>query len=239
MFTFFVFFRINGELSYNRIVPVPEVFFMNFEKDNWLSSNTTFFWGEIAPTSHVLQLYESDEAFLNLLEGFVVEGIKGADAVIVICTEDHLKSLDARLIECGLDMKTLQEDNQYIPVNADVTLSGFMINGKPDLHRFEKMIKGLMNRAQKNGRKIRAFGEMVAILWEQGNIEATMTLEHLWNDYLKKDSFCLYCAYPANGFTQKSYKFLTDICCSHALMVRAGSSKSQINYLSTESPVVQ
>ena len=204
---------------------------MNLAKDNWLSSNTTFFWGEIAPSSHVLQLYENNDSLLNLLEGFVVEGIRAADAVVIICTEEHLNSLEARLIKHGLDVKNLREDDQYIPVNAHLALSDLLINGALDLQRFDKMINSLMARAQKNGRKVRAFGEMVAILWEKGKKEATIALEHLWNEYLKVNSFCLYCAYPADAFTEN--ESLSDICCSHTMLVEEGHTKSQIRYTAT------
>jgi hypothetical protein len=32
------------------------------------------FWGEIAPSEHLVQIYESDSAFTDTLEGFVAGG---------------------------------------------------------------------------------------------------------------------------------------------------------------------
>lgn len=34
------------------------------EQDGWQIAETSVFWGEIAPTEHVVQIYENDESFL-------------------------------------------------------------------------------------------------------------------------------------------------------------------------------
>jgi len=43
---------------------------------------------------------------------------------------------------------------------------------------------------------ITVFGEMVAILWSEGNKVGALELERLWNDVLKDHAFHLHCAYP-------------------------------------------
>ncbi|UUZ48116.1 hypothetical protein LP420_35145 [Massilia sp. B-10] len=37
---------------------------------------------------------------------------------------------------------------------------------------------------------------MVALLWANGEREATIRLEHLWARLCKSDEFDLFCAYP-------------------------------------------
>lgn len=48
--------------------------------------------------------------------------------------------------------------------------------------------------------RVRAFGEMVALLWAEGNHGGAIRLEELWNDLQNSHSFALFCAYPMNGF---------------------------------------
>ncbi|MDP8931195.1 MAG: MEDS domain-containing protein [Actinomycetota bacterium] len=49
------------------------------------------------------------------------------------------------------------------------------------------------------GRDVRIYGEMVALLWEEGNILAAMALEDLWNQFAGSRAFSLMCAYPMNA----------------------------------------
>jgi hypothetical protein len=53
---------------------------------------------------------------------------------------------------------------------------------------------------------VRAYGEMVDLLWKDGKAEAAIALEELWNELAAKYQFSLLCAYsqetldkPANG----------------------------------------
>ena len=158
---------------------------------NWRHSKANVFWGEIAPCDHVLQIYDTDGIFLDALAGFVGGGINANDACIVIATSVHLSALEQRLTSHGISIPGLIADNRYIPLDAEKLLSAFMVDGWPDEAAFNVTVSTLLQRARgiKN-RKIRAFGEMVAILWAQGNTGATVNLEHLWNKFVTNESFC-------------------------------------------------
>ncbi len=163
----------------------------------WKKANTDIFWGEIAPCDHILQIYENDEIFLDTLTRFIGGGINTGDSSIIISTQNHLDAVNNGLKNHGINVDALISDNSYIPLNAQETLSKFMINGWPDVYLFNQTVSQLLKKAQgANKRKVRAFGEMVAILWAQGYNGATVQLEHLWNNFCQKEAFCLFCAYP-------------------------------------------
>ncbi len=187
---------------------------------DWKHTKTNIFWGEVAPCEHVLQIYETDEVFIDVLAGFVGDGINSNDACIVIATPEHLRDLETRLKSCGISISGLLGDNRYIPLDAEVLLSSFMVNGWPDEGKFNKAVTSLLEKARGLGnRKIRAFGEMVAILWAQGYIGATVNLEHLWNKFAAKESFSLFCAYPRTGFTNNPADSIQHICSAHSKMI--------------------
>jgi hypothetical protein len=201
--------------------------------DSWQQSSTEIFWGEIAPTDHVLQVYENDQDFTEALSGFVGGGINAGDCVIVIATDQHLQHLEKRLKNHGVYTKGLIAEDRFIPLNASEVLSTFMVNGWPDEGLFRKTVSALLQRAYKNKRRVRAFGEMVAILWAEGNSGATVQLEHLWNKFCAEEKFCLFCAYPKSGFTQDMNDSLNHICCSHSKMVTPSDrSLTEIYYRS-------
>jgi hypothetical protein len=192
--------------------------------DNWELCKTRVFWGEIAPFDHVVQIYEQKQIFLDTLVGFVGSGINSGDCVIVIATTEHLRILDSRLKEHAIHVDTLISEDQYIPLDAEEMLSKFMVNGWPDESLFMEMIYGLFARAKKRNRQVKAFGEMVALLWEQGDYGATVHLEYLWNKICAQDPFCLFCAYPKSGFTQDPVESIKKICSVHSRVI-AGDKK--------------
>jgi hypothetical protein len=173
------------------------------------------FWGEIAPCEHVLQIYEDDDVFLDTLEGFVLEGLQAGETVIAIGTNAHLRALASRLQAAGIDVEEARSADHYIPVDAEEALSRFMVNGWPNEDRFREMIDALLTRARRGGRKVRAFGEMVAVLWAQGHHGATVNLEHLWHRVCHTDMFALFCAYPRIGMTRELTESINEICSTH------------------------
>lgn len=139
------------------------------ESADWQQAKANIFWGEIAPCDHVIQIYENDGIFLDALAGFVGGGINSGECCIVIATDNHLRALESRLASYGIQINDLISENRYMPVNAHEMLSKFMIKGWPDEMLFNKTISELIHKGSFNDRRIRAFGEMVAILWGEGH----------------------------------------------------------------------
>ena len=176
-------------------------------------------WGEISPCEHLVQIYQDDSVFLDTLEGFVAGGIRAGEGVVVIATADHLRALNARLTANGVDLDLPVLRDQYIPLDAERVLPMFMINGWPDDVLFEQIVTSLLKRGGKGGRRVRAFGEMVALLWQQGHNGATVRLEHLWSKMCQERGFSLFCAYPKIGFTQDADASIKEICAAHSRVV--------------------
>lgn len=184
------------------------------------------FWGEIAPCEHLIQLYDDDDALLDALEGFASGGLRAGEGVIIVATPNHLQGLNDRLRAHeemgGFNLDAARDRDQYIAVEAEKALSRFMVDGWPDDELFEKSMGALLRRARGAGRfggagrRVRAFGEMVALLWSQGHSGATVRLEHLWNVLCHSEGFSLFCAYPRVGFTQCAADSVREICAAHS-----------------------
>jgi hypothetical protein len=89
--------------------------------------------------------------------------------------------------------------------------------GWPDAVRFRDVVGTLLERASAGGRRIVVFGDMVSLLWTEGNTEAAIRLEELWNEQASKSAFTLCCAYPMAGFSNARHAapFLK-ICSQHS-----------------------
>ena len=173
---------------------------------------------------HFVQFYESDNFLVESVSGFVGTALRVGDAAIVIATEAHRLALDECLKKQGFDVDGCRAVGRYIPLDAAQTLARFMVDGTPDRGLFEETIGTVIAQAGKGDRRIRAFGEMVALLWAEGNGDAAIQLEELWNGLAKTYSFSLFCAYPLDGFRGVSHgQPFVHICKAHSRVIPAES----------------
>lgn len=204
--------------------------------DNWIAAEANVFWNKLAPNDHLVQLYDNDAVFLNSLQLFATTGFDAGESVIVIATNDHLNLLEERLMQRGYDVNLLFANDHFIPLNADDLLSMFMVNGMPDERLFMRTVSELVRRAKNKGRNIRAFGEMVLLLWERGNTEATIQLEALWNKFCAREKLCLFCAYLRDIFIDEEGPGVHDICSCHSKEIAGwNETGSKILYRATGS----
>lgn len=188
---------------------------------NPASGPSSIFWGELAPSEHIAQFYETDEVLIQALAAFVHAGLARGESVIVIATPGHLEALQAQLTRSGIDLKKAILEDRYIVADAETALASFMFGSWPDDRRFGELIGQLVSRATVQNRRVRAFGEMVALLWARGDVAATVRLEHLWNDVCEQVPMPLFCAYPKVGSTMEPSRSIAQICAAHSRVMGA------------------
>jgi signal transduction histidine kinase/ActR/RegA family two-component response regulator len=181
-------------------------------------------WAEMGDTEHFVQFYEADGFLLNSLSGFIGRAIHADDGAVVVATGAHRNGLDELLQANGLDVTTAKARGQYISLDAAETLSKFMVDGVPEPGRFNEIMGGVIASVTDGRSRISAFGEMVALLWAEGNHAAAIRLEELWNDLQRNHSFSLFCAYPMNGLGGERFIEATgSVCKVHSRVIPAES----------------
>jgi signal transduction histidine kinase len=181
-------------------------------------------WSGTCEPEHFVQFYEADAFLISSLGGFIGAGLGAGDACIVVATVPHRDALDERLRADRLDPEAARARGQYVSVDAAELLSHFMVGGRPDASRFLEVVGGIIAGAAKGGRRVRIFGEMVALLWAEDNCDAAIRLEALWNELQQTQPFTLFCAYPMQGFGGETHaRGLGDICTTHARVIPAES----------------
>ncbi len=173
---------------------------------------------------HSVHFYEHDEALVQRLRSIIVPGIDVGNSVIVVVTAQHCQQLKAALAMSGVETEILEQQGRFTCADAHELLAMFMVDGFPDRERFLSVIGNLIARARQSAwnsqRGVTVFGEMVAVLWEQGNRIAALQLESLWNDLLYDREFHLHCAYPRNIFrTNAEAAMIRAICDVHSHVV--------------------
>jgi signal transduction histidine kinase len=94
-----------------------------------------------------------------------------------------------------------------------------MVDGEPDGDQFRnsvgRVVEEIAGRCP--GKPIRAYGEMVDLLWRAGNQQAAIQLEELWNDLGRVHRFDLLCAYVMGNFHQQAHgDAFEHICRTHS-----------------------
>jgi PAS domain S-box-containing protein len=174
--------------------------------------------------SHVVQFY-SDNALVVREAGKVLgEALSAGQSAVVIATLDHRNKIAEKLKREVQDFENAVAGGRYISLDAAELLSGFMVGGMPDPQRFTNIVGRLVARAASAARsaesKVVAFGEMVAVLCAEGNSEAALKLETLWNQLLERNPFFLYCAYPTQAFHNSSgAELFLSVCSEHGGVV--------------------
>lgn len=91
-----------------------------------------------------------------------------------------------------------------------------MVEDIPDPVLFDATIGAIVERAARGGRTVRAFGEMVSLLWADGNVTGALALETLWNDMALKRDFFLMCAYPEVLLSEAPLRAVNAMCDRHS-----------------------
>ena len=173
---------------------------------------------------HSVHFYEHDEALVQRLRSIIIPAIDVGNSVIVVATEPHCQQLKAALAMNNVETEILEQQGRFTCADAQGLLSEFMVDGFPDRERFFSSLGNLVARARQSAwnaqRGLTVFGEMVAVMWEQGNRIGALQLESLWNDLLYDREFHLHCAYPRSMFrTNAEAAIIHAICDVHSHVV--------------------
>jgi hypothetical protein len=158
------------------------------------------------PGGHFVQVYDADETTLTRnVSRYVSEGLLQGDGVLIIATPEHRDLISREVSDSDARLSDALNSRQLVFLDAQQTLAEFMIAGHPDWRRFERVVLGAMRQVQPagNAEGLRAYGEMVGVLWKARQFAAAIRLEQLWNKLLERSSFSLYCAYAIDVFGEE------------------------------------
>jgi signal transduction histidine kinase len=158
-------------------------------------------------STHVVQFYDSETYLAAAVSDYLAGGLRAGQPVLAITTEEHRDAFTIRLKAKGFDVEKSRQSGHLIMLDARETLSSFMSGSVPDAQRFQRVLGDVLARSVcgTSHSVTRAYGEMVDVLWKDGNTEGAIRLEELWNDLASAHSFSLLCAYEMSNFTKESH----------------------------------
>jgi DNA-binding NarL/FixJ family response regulator len=173
---------------------------------------------------HEVGFYSDDRSLLDGFTHFLGAVLKNGSAAIVIATELCRDKILARLHAYGLDMSAAIQQGRYMALDNAEAVSTFMVNDLPEPAQFDRVTGDLLTRAAKsvNGEyaRVAACGECAPLLWEQGNAEGAVRLEHLWDEIAKSYGVQVFCGYPLSSFQGRAGRHTFGrICAEHSAVL--------------------
>jgi hypothetical protein len=157
---------------------------------------------DASPHDHIVQLYQ-DQDFLNsAVCRFIGAGLANGECIILFPTLTHWIAFGKRLEAEGVDVNAARERGQLTVVEANELLPRFMRDAMPDPPVFNAVIGDIFRQARARGsyQKVRAWGELVDVLWERGDVAASMNLEDMFDQLNKKIGIAMFCSYLMDNF---------------------------------------
>ena len=151
---------------------------------------------------HGVQFYTDPDALCRIVGGFIGEGLEQDGLAVLIVTPDHAARIESCLRAHGIDVDALKRRGQIVAFDARETLQLFMVDGMPNPSAFRRTVGGILNQVRRGREQctIRAYGEMVDLLWKDGLEAAAIRLETLWNQLASTQDFDLLCGYSMGNF---------------------------------------
>jgi DcmR-like sensory protein len=170
---------------------------------------------------HSVNFYDTDNALIDWLGGIVSSGLNLGNVVLIVVTQDHHVQLVYALEQNGVDVEGHLRQGRFIIRDVRQSLHRFMIRGMPHAAFFRSFVRSLLaniKQSAKEDQGLVMFGEMVSVLWDEGNHAAALEIERLGNDILNEEAFHLHCAYPRSLFSEDKTGF-REVCEKHSHVI--------------------
>jgi MEDS: MEthanogen/methylotroph, DcmR Sensory domain len=171
-------------------------------------------------SGHFVQFYVDDAFVIENVSYLAERALSAGNSSVLIATESHLRAIENRLTQSGVDL----EQPRYVALDAESTLSRFLVDGWPNEARFNETVGEVIRSATEKSENgfVLAFGEMVALLCAADKADAALCLEQLWNSLAEVYRFSLCCAYPMDSFgNEPDLDVMLKICSEHSLAIPA------------------
>jgi hypothetical protein len=158
---------------------------------------------EAAPAAdHAVQVYEDLAELTSTVGQYFDAGFRRGEPAVLISSRAHFDAFAAELETRGWHVSGLEAEGLLTCRDAQQLLDLFMDTDIPSAERFEQTIGGVIDEVASGfpNKTIRAFGEMVDLLWRQGKQASAIAVEELWNELSETRTFALLCGYHLDVF---------------------------------------
>ena len=194
---------------------------MGKRKRDWRLTSTHQFWDQTAAGEHIVQVYDDESIFLEMLAAYTGSSINAGDAFVVVASKEHIDSLETRLWEHVVYIDSLKTCGLYLAFTTDDVLSKILVDDKLDHHKFHTFFEDNILRNLAQHRKIRVFSELATNLSKRGQGDLAMEMDKLWDKICKDQHITVLSAYSKDCFVQGDSELKRHVYNDPAKLIRA------------------
>jgi hypothetical protein len=179
--------------------------------------------------THLVEFYSGPQRLAESLGSIFADPLMRGEAVVVVAGRDHRDALDSALSDAGVNLAAEYRSGRYLSLDAKQAIDAFMTPVGPDPDLFQSAIGSTIEDARRRTGSVNAYGEMVGVLAERGDLAAALALESLWGGLLQRHPFRLLCGYPRTIVGSAPTAF-DSICAAHdAVLVSRESAEPTLS----------
>lgn len=168
---------------------------------------------------HLVHFYDSTDDLATAAAEYLTPGLVSGDAVIVVARPSHAAAITEAV------RRSVPSPRFFAELDAATTLGELLVDGKFDMGTFDSVVGALTRQAAESHGRVRVYGEMVDLLWEQGNVAGALELERMWNTLGEVVPLSLLCAYSSTLTAEPGLATaVATVCDLHCEIVSTGPS---------------
>jgi hypothetical protein len=169
---------------------------------------------------HVVQFYDRDEELAESAGDYLADAIAEGGAAVVVATPARCTVFEGHLAACGVDIAAARRDGTLVSLDATRLARQLTRAGRADRTAFDAQIRPAILAAGRAPGPVRVYGEIVAVLWAAGHVNAALELEGFWNELGREIPFSLYCGYPRQSVeSSQHHGAVSEVCRLHTAVV--------------------
>ncbi|HEY6960036.1 MAG TPA: MEDS domain-containing protein [Candidatus Limnocylindria bacterium] len=169
---------------------------------------------------HALHLYDDDTTLATTVATFLAPGFARDDAIVSIGTRAHVAAIEQRLRSEGVRVDDAVLSGRYVSMDAERVIARLLRNGLPTRETFADVVGHRIEQLASRHGSVRAFGEIVSLLWRDGKQTAALRLEDLWNEALGYQPLSLVCGYATRTVGTEAAPAVQRIAKAHTRIIR-------------------
>ena len=168
-------------------------------------------------SEHIVQFFDTAESRAACVAEFLADGIACHEPAIIVASGANWTATREQLRLRRSPVDQAIDRGMVVVTDATECLRRISRNGVPDAAAFDRVVGEAVRALARRGTRVRAYGEMVDILAERGEMSDAIALEGFWNQLGERTSFYLLCGYSAPHFVATAaHRAMRDICSAHS-----------------------
>lgn len=193
-----------------------------------MSASRLSSWKELladpARDEHIAQLYQDEDFYGEAVSHFAAEGVARGESIVIAATAANWAKISARLTRKGLALADLFRRGQLTLLDAEQTLPRFLTSDMPDGKIFTDFAHATIEKARAGGKftRVRWWGDMVNLLYVNGNVRGAIRFEEFLDDVAREQSVAILCSFLMDKYDSKIYdRAFGEVCRTHTHIVPA------------------